>query len=416
MAEWLKAAASKVVKSFLLFQGSNPCLSAITRWLYNVLWIPLLPILTLISYVKHGKTCAMQRLGLVTLRPHRATLWINAVSAGELIAALPFIWQYHAHYTIVVTANTLSAHERWPHLNIPPDVHLVWYPYDVSWVWRLFWKRLNVIGGIIVESELWPGMLHTAHRICLPLHWVNAKLSKKSCKRYTRSPKWLGLHTFTSITAQNVIHANRIQSLLPDQSIAVHVNVKWYALTHYALPATERPNRLPCVALVCSHAGEEVLFAPWLRTALSKMAVVIAPRSCLRVPSVIDSLLKANLPISIWCAHEALIIGKVYVVAEIGMLHHVYVNADIILMGGSWVPLDGNHNVMEPIAYQKPVIVGPYFNDHDILKLLPIPVLDIHKINDVLRTLQQPAWVNLGRKCHTLLQQHAVFNYPQLIP
>ena len=54
----------------------------------------------------------------------------------------------------------------------------------------------------------------------------------------------------------------------------------------------------------------------------------------------------------------------------IGELGRLYSLADVVFVGGSFVKV-GGHNILEPAAHGKPVIVGPYmFNFQEIFELL----------------------------------------------
>ena len=61
---------------------------------------------------------------------------------------------------------------------------------------------------------------------------------------------------------------------------------------------------------------------------------------------------------------------QVVILDTIGELGRLYSLADVVFVGGSFVKV-GGHNILEPAAHGKPVLVGPYmFNFQEIFELL----------------------------------------------
>lgn len=61
---------------------------------------------------------------------------------------------------------------------------------------------------------------------------------------------------------------------------------------------------------------------------------------------------------------------QVVILDTIGELGRLYSLADVVFVGGSFVKV-GGHNILEPAAHGKPVLVGPYmFNFREIFDLL----------------------------------------------
>jgi 3-deoxy-D-manno-octulosonic-acid transferase len=50
---------------------------------------------------------------------------------------------------------------------------------------------------------------------------------------------------------------------------------------------------------------------------------------------------------------------EVLILDTIGELYRAYSIADVVFLGGSLVPI-GGHNILEPVWYRKPVLIGPH--------------------------------------------------------
>ncbi len=63
-------------------------------------------------------------------------------------------------------------------------------PFDLPWCVRRFLNRLKPSNLIVMETELWPNLLHQAKKQGVGIMLANARLSAKSAAKYQ---KWAGL-------------------------------------------------------------------------------------------------------------------------------------------------------------------------------------------------------------------------------
>jgi 3-deoxy-D-manno-octulosonic-acid transferase len=107
------------------------------------------------------------------------------------------------------------------------------------------------------------------------------------------------------------------------------------------------------ITLSCTHAGEEELLldalypGPW--------TLFIAPRHPERFELVADLLARKNIPFARLGA-----IAPVILIDQMGVLPSCYTVSKAAIVGGSFVPGIGGHNILEPILYHCPVLFGPY--------------------------------------------------------
>ena len=117
-----------------------------------------------------------ERLGSATV-PSGA-LWIHAVSVGEMRAAQPLIAALREAYPdapILLTCMTPTGRATAESL-YGDFARIVYLPYDYAWLVRRFMHRARPRAGILMETELWPNLIHAAARANVPLMLANARI------------------------------------------------------------------------------------------------------------------------------------------------------------------------------------------------------------------------------------------------
>src|SRR5690606_28087974 len=115
-----------------------------------------------------------------------SSLWVHAVSLGEVNAAEPLIealMQAYPQHRLVVTTVTPTGSERVRHL-FGDRVFHVYLPYDLPLAVRRFLKRVRPLMGVIVETEIWPNLYFACRARGVPLMIANARLSERSLRGY----------------------------------------------------------------------------------------------------------------------------------------------------------------------------------------------------------------------------------------
>ena len=81
--------------------------------------------------------------------------------------------------------------------------------------WRRFLDHFKPHAGILMETEIWPNLIHACRRRSVPLYLVNARLSKKSWAGYRRFAGFTrrSLAGITAIAAQSAEDAERFTAL-----------------------------------------------------------------------------------------------------------------------------------------------------------------------------------------------------------
>jgi 3-deoxy-D-manno-octulosonic-acid transferase len=349
------------------------------RWLFNLgyLWLAgLIWPWFLYKYATTGKYRAgiSQRLGRIPPRKPGKSVWVHAVSVGELLQIKPLLValrERHPQFDIVVTYTTKTAAEI--AARDLTDCYHCYSPLDLSWVVNRFFGTLDPALIVLVELELWPNWLMTARRKGVPVLLANGRISARSFANYRRF-KWLLQPAYDAISAwamQDEAYAERARELsgVGDAGqVIVTGNLKYDSLKfepdaaraeYFRKSFNIAPGQL---VLVCgsTHPGEHEMIVEMIPRLGCR--VVIVPRHPERQESVRELLTRAGLP---WASRSALSPEKpagaqdVILLDTIGELAGVYAVADVVFIGGSLIP-HGGQNMAEPIALGKATLFGPH--------------------------------------------------------
>lgn len=302
----------------------------------------------------------------------KVDVWIHAVSLGEVIAAIPLVDALLARqYTVLITTMTPTGSER-VIKRFAKQVFHQYIPYDLPLALKRFFRQTQPKVGVIMETELWPNLIHEAQVARVPLLLANARLSERSYRGYQFISRWLRpiLNQFSALLTQSAEDAQRFIALGARQEL-VHVlgNVKFDMQTHTHVPeqfqelkALWGSERVVLIA-ASTHEGEEAALLnefKRLQQVIPDVILIIAPRHPERFHSVFKLAKQLGYHTGLRSEKESLSTdNEVVVLDSLGELLGWYQISNFAFVGGSLVPV-GGHNMLEPIAVQVPVITGPH--------------------------------------------------------
>ena len=322
-----------------------------------------------------------ERFGYGSTVLDRPSIWVHAVSVGEVQAATSLVRELMRRYPgtpLVLTTVTPTGAARVEALFGESVLHL-YAPYDLPGAVRRFFDRAKPKLAIIIETELWPNLYHECGKRRVPLVLASARVSPLSVSKYRR---FVGLfrealsHGIV-IAAQSESDAERFRSLGANPA-RTHVtgNIKFdfepasdLLSRGVALRAEHAPDR-PVWVAGSTHEGEEeqILDALQLvRRTYPATLLMLVPRHPERFNVVATILAERGLTVitrssGLRCTAET----DVFLIDTLGELTLIYAAGDIAFVGGSLVPI-GGHNLLEPAALGKPILTGPHtFNAEDI--------------------------------------------------
>lgn len=316
------------------------------------------------------------------------SIWIHAVSVGEVLAVLPLARQlkkaFPLHRLIVSTTTVTGqkiACERMPFADA-----ILYFPLDWRGPVRRVLGAARAAAVIIVETEIWPNFLRECRRAGVPVIFVNGRLSERSFRGYVRALSYSAgalagflkkvLRDGTLFLMQSEDDAARLIALgAPDERVIVTGNLKYdYGdpgegpLSSWLGAELAKTNRQPVVVAGSVLAGEEVAvlraFADVERE-FRRALLILAPRK----PEQFDSAaaIVAESGRKLLRRKDLILNGtgsaalsepvNVLLLDSLGELAGVYRHADVVFVGGSLVP-GGGHNILEPAAFSKVPIYG----------------------------------------------------------
>jgi 3-deoxy-D-manno-octulosonic-acid transferase len=356
----------------------------------------------------------VERLGiynseLVGALSGQKTVWVHAVSVGETIAVKPLLKTLKESIPGIrivmsnVTETGRSITEKMTEVD-----HCVYFPFDYRFTVKRALATVQPALLIIVETEIWPNFLRSAHDMGIPAVLVNGRISDRSFGRYLKM-KWFFRPVLENISAfcmQTDEDARRIVAIGADQK-RVHVtrNLKYDILVTAPPDDLKRklregykvPDGITVITAGSTHAGEEdIVLSTYQRllTTGRDCFLVLVPRHPERAGEVADILGKFGMKFTLRSKLGNRVgefrPGEVLLIDIVGELMKFYTISDLVFVGGSLAPT-GGHNILEPASLGVPVLFGPHmhnFKESAALILACGGALRIKDGNDLTANLQ----------------------------
>jgi 3-deoxy-D-manno-octulosonic-acid transferase len=358
------------------------------RLVYGVLTRVAAPAVFAATLVRAAKDPAYrthlgERFGLGR-RLATPSIWVHAVSVGEVSAAAALLRALHASHpdvSLVLTTATPTGRAQAATL-FGADVEVRFLPYDTAGSVRRFLARIRPLAAIIMETELWPNLLHECGRRGVPVLFASARLAAGSVPRYRRFGTLFSAGLRNAwVAAQSTADADRFIALGADPArTRVVGNLKFDMRLGEAVAESGRELRRrylgarPVWTAGSTHEGEEDLLLDAhavLERAVRGALLVLVPRHPQRFEGVAALLERRGLVFDRRGRSETVRPeAQVLLLDTMGELTAFYAASDTAFVGGSLVPV-GGHNLLEPAALGVPVITGPHTqNGPEIARLL----------------------------------------------
>ena len=360
---------------------------AMHRLIYSALFYLAVPLILLRLLTRSLRAPAYrQRIGErfactalpATYDRQRMTFWIHAVSVGETVAAAPLVQALRSRYPaaqILITTMTPTGSDRVRALFGDPlfadQVFHTYLPYDLPGVMQRFVRRVNPAMLILMETELWPNLIHVSHAAGVRLLLANARLSAQSAAGYQRfaSATRAMLLQFDGIAAQADVDAQRLLALGADQTKVTVTGSLKFLVELTAAPAASNPvfdsvrnSARPVLIAASTRDGEEIKVLTALRRCLQtlpQLLLILVPRHPERFDRVARQCEEFGLVVARRSAGIPITAATQVLVGDsMGEMLQYYRLATIAFVGGSLVNT-GCQNVLEPAALGLPVVTGP---------------------------------------------------------
>jgi 3-deoxy-D-manno-octulosonic-acid transferase len=360
----------------------------------SLLFLALLPYFTY-QAIRHGKYKGsfVERLGRLpdcVRGDGRSTVWVHAVSVGELNAAMPLIRAIRREYPgsrVLLSTTTRTGQELARRVSRDLVDGAFYFPFDWRFAAARALDHVKPSAVVILETELWPNFLRECRRRGVVTIVANGRISPRSFARYLRVRSFISrvIQDLSLLTVQSEADRERALSLgARSDQVRVCGNLKYDVEARgpeqdsQGLPLnageTGRDEiSLPSLIVAGSTApGEERILIAALgevrrQVGLDQTRMVIAPRHPERFDEVARLIAQSGFRLArrSEAANSRAVDGgdlpeaDVILLDTIGELAALYRFATVAFVGGSLVPR-GGHNIIEPAVYAKPIVVGPH--------------------------------------------------------
>jgi 3-deoxy-D-manno-octulosonic-acid transferase len=362
----------------------------IYNFLLSVVFVAALPFVPLwLALRRRFRPGLAERFGWYTRSKLQALdgarpIWIHAASVGEVLAAGKLIAALKAKSperkvifsTFTDTGNAMA--RRYAGADA-----VFFLPLDHPLIVRRALTQLDPAALIVIETEIWPNLLHEAFKLGIPTLLLSGRLSERALKRYLWFRGFFRrvLGCFTALGMQSDDDKARITRLgAAAKRVRVTGNLKraapiagagYDAKAAQGDGAAGAQAQRPLLVVGSSHQGEEeILLGVFmtLKKQFPELQLAIAPRHPERFVEVEKLLQISGLSFE----KKSLLDGRlrfhqdVLFIDTLGDLEKYYARADIAFVGGSLVGV-GGHNLLEPAFFKKPVLFGPFMANFRML-------------------------------------------------
>ena len=369
-----------------------------SRPLYTLIFILLLPFVLLRLLIRSRKAPEYrkrwaERFGLFKSPNQASGVWFHTVSVGEFLAAAPLIEQVleaHPDKLITITTTTPTGSEqvrqRFVDQIASGRVFHVYLPYDIPFMLNAFLKRIRPSLLVILETELWPNLIHCSSRSGCKVLVANARLSEKSARGYAKFEKIAKpmLAQIHHLAVQNSVDGERfIQVGMPKENMSITGSIKFDVSIDESSEAFanrfkqrwqgDSASRKVWI-MASTHKGEDEIALAAHEKILSQQPralLILVPRHPERFDSVARLIAEKGFAVG-RRSDEMSVTEKtqVLLVDSMGELPGFLAASEICCMGGTFVE-NGGHNPLEPAALGLPVVMGPsQFNFAQICDML----------------------------------------------
>ncbi|BCZ08794.1 MULTISPECIES: 3-deoxy-D-manno-octulosonic acid transferase [Acinetobacter] len=329
----------------------------------------------------------LERFGPFESPKNVRAIWFHAVSVGETNAAQPLIEHYLKLGQPVLVTNTTKTGQarakslflKAPYLDLFQAVYL---PVDQKHLLKQFFELYQPKLLALVETELWPNLIDQAKLQQVPCLLLNARLSEKSAKGYSRvSGLTAGmLKQIDWVLAQdNATRQRYVELGLDQQKSQVVGNIKFdiHAPEAFINQAAKLYQlwylgQRKVLTIASTHAPEELqilqALQPYLRSD-PELVCIVVPRHPERFDEVFEICQNLDLITHRRSLNQSIHTStQVYLADSMGELWLWYALSQVCFVGGSLNEPGGGHNILEPMVLNVPTVIGPrYFNFQTIV-------------------------------------------------
>lgn len=346
-----------------------------------ILFSPLIIFLRILKK-KENKISFKEKFSFISKKKRGVgkLIWFHGSSVGEIMSVIPLIHYYENKKSIkkiLITSNTLSSSKIIKKLKLNKTVHQ-FFPIDYFFIVKKFLNFWRPNIAIFIDSEIWPTMFKEINKRNIPLLLLNARITKKSYKR------WKILNNFSQSVFKNITKAypqnNETKYFLKKlnfKNIKILGNLKFIE-NKLNNESTKNLNlkfkNYKTWVAASTHAGEEFFCAKAhlkLKKKINKLITIIIPRHIDRIDEILSQFQKLNLKVLLHSSSKKSLNNiDIYLVDTFGESKSFYRIASSVFLGKS-ITVRGGQNPLEAIHHDAQILHGPFVdNFKEVYKFL----------------------------------------------
>jgi 3-deoxy-D-manno-octulosonic-acid transferase len=307
-------------------------------------------------------------------------VWVHAVSLGEMRSAVPLVRALLDRGDRVVTTHFTPTGRREAERVFAAEIAAgqmasVWVPFETAWAYRGFFRAFRPKAGLVMEIEIWPRMIFAAKAAGVPLFMCNAQYPTKSMARDAKfTLRHKIMQGFAGAFVKSDLQALRFASV-GVANITVTGELRFdqpipplHLLAAAALRQDLAGDR-PVITFASVVEGEDALYLDAIEAALrdpSRPFVVYVPRKPERFDDVagmlaargLQAIRRSEVLTETLTPKAGMPTADMLLGDSLGEMYFYIALSDLVVTGGGFTP-HGAHNIIEPLALRRPVIVGP---------------------------------------------------------
>ncbi|MFD0857715.1 3-deoxy-D-manno-octulosonic acid transferase [Roseovarius aquimarinus] len=313
-----------------------------------------------------------ERMGHASLpRPAGTLVWFHGASVGESLSVLRLIETLGAarpDLDFVITSGTATS-ARILAQRMPPRCRHQFAPLDSPAAAARFLDHWRPDAGVFIESELWPNLLQAAAARDIPLALLNARISDRSARGWTRiarTARYL-LSLFAMVHCQDTRTAQHLRALgcgIAEAGANLKAMAGALPYDDAALEALESDlGGRPLWVMASTHPGEEEIALRAHAAVLERLPdalMVLVPRHPERADEIARMIDAHGLGHTQRSRGAGIGVAPVYLADTLGEMGLWYRLAPLVCVGGSFVPV-GGHNPFEVAHGGAAVLHGPLY-------------------------------------------------------
>jgi 3-deoxy-D-manno-octulosonic-acid transferase len=357
------------------------------------------------------------------------TLWIHAVSVGEVNAVEGFVKSLKTEFpdfNIVISTVTRTGQDVATKKFANVADKIIYFPYDFIFSINQAIKAIKPEAVIVAETEIWPNFTNELFKKQIPIMIINGRISPNSYKGYKKISFFFRkiLSKYSLILMQTQSDKDRIVDIgSPENKTKVMGNLKFDITdkidANQIRVLCDELKTASCKVIIAgsTHAGEDEIVLDVYKKLKHKYAdlkLLIAPRHPERNQSVLDLIKNTTAKYGLRSQNDNFENSDIIMLDTMGELGNLYSICDIAFIGGSFSGT-GGHNPLEAAIYDKPTISGPtVFNFKDIYRYLTEAEASFivsnqdelyDKIDDLL--FDEVFYQQVSQKCKTVFDENS---------